>query len=324
MEEKNKISITVDKIKLNNRIDKYLSEILKEKSRNYIQKLIDNNLIKVNDRNITKNYSLSINDRIEINDVGNLTLDSLIEPQKIDLNILFENENYLILSKDAGIVTHPAPGNFNNTIVNAILYHLKNHQFQFNDRSRAGIVHRLDKDTSGLLIIAKNSETQGKLADQFKSRNVQKEYVALVYGKFEEKKGEIALPIGRSRIDRSKMKVSADGGRGAQTNFEIIEEFDDCTLLRIIPRTGRTHQIRVHLSYINHPIIGDKKYGNKNTENIAKSIGLKRQFLHAKALKFLDPSTNKEVKFEDSLSEDLLESLKKIRTMKKRGDKWQI
>jgi 23S rRNA pseudouridine1911/1915/1917 synthase len=324
LKKNNKISITVDKIILNNRIDKYLSEIFREKSRSYIQKLIDNNLIKVNDNDITKNYILSKNDKIEINDIENLTLDSLIKPQEMDLNILFENENYLILSKDAGVVTHPAPGNFNNTIVNAVLYHFKNQEFQFSDSSRAGIVHRLDKDTSGLLIVAKNSETQRKLSDQFKSRNVQKEYVALVYGKFEEKKGEIVLPIGRSRIDRSKMKVSADRGREAQTNFEVIEEFNDCALLRIIPKTGRTHQIRVHLSYINHPVIGDKKYGNKNTESIAKSIGLDRQFLHAKTLKFLDPFVNREVKFEDNLAGDLLESLEKLRITKKRGDKWQI
>jgi 23S rRNA pseudouridine1911/1915/1917 synthase len=313
-EDKKSIAFIVDKVNAGKRIDKYLSERIKEKSRSYIQKLIDNNLVKVNGINIAKNYSVSVNDKIEIDNLNFLTLSSQIKPQKLDLKILYENSYYLVLSKQAGIVTHPAPGNVDNTLVNAILYYLKNNPVKFGDKIRIGIVHRLDKDTSGLIIVAKNDEIQRKLSEQFKSRLVKKNYVALVWGRFSERSGEIRLPIGRSRVDRKKMKVSIDRGREAITNFDVIEEFENCTLLNVRPKTGRTHQIRVHFSYIDHPIIGDKKYGNKNTEKLAQSIKLKRQFLHAKKLEFLDPVTNEEIKIEDKLTGDLEESLKLLRS----------
>jgi 23S rRNA pseudouridine1911/1915/1917 synthase len=312
-EDKKSITLIVNSVNSGKRIDKYLSENIKEKSRSYIQKLIESNLVKVNGINITKNYIISVNDKIEIEDLNFLVLTSQIKPQKLDLKILYETKHYLVLSKEAGVVTHPAPGNVGGTLANAVLYYLKSNPVKFGDKVRIGIVHRLDKDTSGLIIVAKNDEIQRKLSEQFKSRLVKKNYVALVWGRFSERSGEIRLPIGRSRVDRKKMKVSIDRGREAITDFSIIEEFENCTLLDIRPKTGRTHQIRVHFSYIDHPIIGDKKYGNRNTEKLAKSIKLKRQFLHAKKLEFLDPVTNESIKIEDELACDLEESLKLLR-----------
>ena len=178
---------------------------------------------------------------------------------------------------------------------------------------RPGIIHRLDKDTSGLIIVAKDSNSQYKMAELFKNRQVEKTYLALVAGRFSEKKGKISLPIGRSRIDRKKMAVSIDSGRSAVTDFEIVEDFRECTLLNAYPKTGRTHQIRVHFSYIDHPVISDKTYGNGESTRIGNALGLNRQFLHAKELSFYHPFTNKRIDIEDELAQDLKKSLEMLR-----------
>ena len=313
------ITFTVNKESTGQRIDRFLVFQIKNQSRNRIQKVIDNKNVSVNGKIVTKNFELSASDIVTIRNLGHLELSKKqIKPQNISLNIIFEDKYFLIISKDAGITVHPAPGSFENTLVNAILFYLKKNPSQTSYNQRAGIVHRLDKDTSGLIIIAKNDVIAAKFSEQFKSRTVEKKYKALVLGNFSEKKGEIRLPIGRSRVDRKKMGISIDRGREAVTDFAVIEEFEGCSLIDVSPKTGRTHQIRVHLSYIDHPIIGDKQYGNKESERIAWGIGLNRQFLHASKLKFLHPENGKVIEVEDNLADDLNNALNSLKVKKEK------
>ncbi len=301
---------TIEKVSDRERIDKYLTEMLDGKSRSYIQKLIEGNNVLINGRVVSKNCRVRAGETLEVRDLEEFGNPPDIKPQEIDLNILFEDRHLLIISKPAGISVHPSPGNYSNTLVNALLFHFEKYMRDFPDRVRPGIVHRLDKETSGILIIAKNHLIQGKLSELFKNRAVKKCYIALVLGLFNEKNGRIELPIGRSKIDRKKMQVSIDRGRDAITRFTVKDSFrNNCSLVDILPETGRTHQIRVHFSYIDHPLIGDKKYGNKETEGICKDIGLKRHFLHAYKLAFLHPVTDKKIEIEDDLPEDLAKGL---------------
>jgi 23S rRNA pseudouridine1911/1915/1917 synthase len=295
------------------RIDKFLSENLKHISRSRIQKLIGEQKVLVGDRPVSKHYRLCHGDSIQISGLAEVFEQSHIDAEEIDLNIIYEDQHIVVISKEAGMVTHPASGNNSNTLVNALLYHFKDLS-KLSGEERAGIVHRLDKDTSGLLIAAKNEEVHYQLSDMFKDRTVKKTYIALVEGKFEEEKGKIDLPIGRSRLDRRKMSISIDSGRRSVTHFRVKEDFRaQVTLLDVYPLTGRTHQIRVHLSYINHPIIADQIYGSKYSAKLAKKIELKRQFLHAHRLEFTHPITKKEMEFEDPLPEDLSLPLKTLR-----------
>lgn len=301
------------------RLDNFLSEKIPDRSRSHIQKLIENSFIMVNDKSVSKSHRLICNDIIEFTDKDTLKFSGNIKPQEMALKILYQDEYYLIISKDAGISVHPSPGNYENTLVNALLFYFKNHDKNFRDnmdKMRPGIIHRLDKDTSGLIIVAKDSTSQYKMSELFKNRRVEKTYLALVAGVFDEKNGKISLPVGRSRIDRKKMAVSIDSGRCAATDFEVRESFKECTLLNVYPKTGRTHQIRVHLSYINHPIIGDSRYGNSDSTKLANVLGLNRQFLHAQKLAFYHPYTNKKIEIEDEPAEDLKKCLEILRQHK--------
>jgi len=294
------------------RIDKFLSKNLKDVSRSRIQKLITGGKVLVNGARVTKHRKLVCGQEIIIEDLSSLNNNPNITAEDIDLNIVYEDKSILVISKEAGMLTHPAPGNENHTLVNALMYHCKNLSKLSGDE-RAGIVHRLDKDTSGLLIAAKDENVHHRLSTMFSERTVKKTYIALAEGRFKEDKGEIKLPIGRSRIDRKKMSVAIDTGRDAVTAFEVAEEFRQATLLNIYPRTGRTHQIRVHLTYIGHSIIADKVYGTRFSSKIAKNMGLERQFLHASKLSFTHPVTEKLMEFEDPLPPDLKVSLEKLR-----------
>ena len=294
------------------RIDKFLSGNLKDVSRSRIQKLITEGKVLVNGATVTKHHRLVCDDEVNIRDLSTDNHNNAIDAEKIDISIVYEDESLLVISKEAGMLTHPAPGNGSHTLVNALMYHCKNLSKLSGDE-RAGIVHRLDRDTSGLLVVAKDENIHHKLSTMFADREIKKTYVALVEGKFQEEMGEIKLPIGRSRIDRKKMCVAIDNGRDAVTAFEVAEEFRQATLLNVHPRTGRTHQIRVHLAYIGHPIIADQVYGSKSSSKIAGAIGLKRQFLHASKLVFTHPATGKVMEFEDPLPPDLLESLENLR-----------
>jgi 23S rRNA pseudouridine1911/1915/1917 synthase len=308
-------SFKVDASGSGQRIDKFLSGRIKNISRSYIQNIIDQQKIKVNGEAVSKHYRLSKGDVITIKDLVKTT-GAEIEPEKISLNIVYEDESLAVISKKAGIITHPTPQSKNHTLVNALLYHYRKLS-KLSGRDRAGIVHRLDKNTSGLLVVAKDDATHSLLSDMFRKRLVKKTYAALVWGSFPGKKGEIILPIGRSGLDRKKMSISIDRGREAVTKFEVVEEFGDSTLLNIHPETGRTHQIRVHLSYIGHPVIGDEVYGTKQSQKLARDLGLDRQFLHAKRLEFAHPVTKKQLKIEDKLAGDLQKCLKNLRRREK-------
>ncbi|MBM3707097.1 MAG: RluA family pseudouridine synthase [Actinobacteria bacterium] len=314
-EDDQTITLIVDKEASGKRIDTFITSKIPQKSRSYIQKLIEADSVTVDGKNIGKNYRVSAEDRVYIKNAGQFEISPHIKPEALRLKIRYEDNYFLIISKEPGISVHPSQGHYNNTLVNAILYYYKNKNIEggFSDVARTGIVHRLDKYTSGLIIAAKNDQVQRKLSDLFKDRKIRKVYAALVLGTFHEKRGKIVLPIGRSRLDRTKMAVSVDMGREAVTEFEVVEEFDNCTLLDVFPKTGRTHQIRVHFSYINHPVIGDSRYGSKESLQIARDISLSRQFLHAKKLLFTHPVLNVKVEIEDSLSEDLQNSLKILR-----------
>lgn len=294
------------------RIDKFLSRNLTDVSRSRIQKLITEGKVLVNGARVSKHHKLACGQEISIEDLSSINTSPNIVAEEIDLKIIYEDKSILVISKEAGMLTHPAPGNEKHTLVNALMYHCKNLS-KLSGEERAGIVHRLDRNTSGLLIAAKDENVHHRLSEMFADRKVKKTYIALAEGRFKEDRGEIKLPIGRSRIDRKKMSVAIDNGRDAVTAFEVVEEFRQAALLNIYPRTGRTHQIRVHLNYIGHSIIADQVYSSRFSSKIAKNIGLQRQFLHASKLEFIHPVTEKLMEFEDPLPEDLAESLEKLR-----------
>lgn len=292
------------------RIDKFLYDKNLGISRNKIQKLASSGKIRSSGFVVSKNYILKGNETIEIDGVDLPIYRREPKAENIELRIIYEDEYFLAVSKDAGIVVHPAPGHYDNTLVNALINYDKNLR-GIGGSLRNGIVHRLDKDTSGIIIIAKDEKTYLAFLEKFKHRLVKKTYDALVLGSFQESGGVIDMPIGRSLKERKKMSITIKG-RESLTNFKVISQFDNCALIEAHPETGRTHQIRVHFSYINHPIVGDKDYGNKETKEIAKEIGLGRQFLHARALTFSHPKSGIEIDLNDPLPLDLRRCLEKL------------
>lgn len=281
------------------RLDKYVSENCPELSRTRAQKLIADGLITVNERVVKTGHKLDIGDKVNI--VIPPVPPSPLAPEPIPLDIIYEDDDLLVIDKPAGLTIYPAPGHHSHTLVNAILSHFPELP---GSSLRPGIVHRLDKDTSGLIVVAKNSRAQLNLINQFKARSVGKAYLALVKGKLTPEYGTIEAAIGRDHSDRKRMTVVTEG-REARTQYHVIRYIDNYTLLEVKPETGRTHQIRVHLSAIGHPVIGDAVYG-------VKSPYLSRQFLHASHLGFKLPSTDEYVEFESRLPPDLEQTLKDI------------
>ena len=287
------------------RIDKYLSEILEGKSRSFIQGLIDSNSILVNEKSVKSNYKLKINDEIEIKMPKPTELE--VKAEKMDLDIIYEDKDIVVVNKEKGIVVHPAPGNYTGTLVNGLLYHCKDLS-GINGVIRPGIVHRIDKDTSGVLVIAKNDEAHNKLAVQFKDHSIKREYYALVEGKFSKEEGTIDKPLGRNKRDRLKMAIVSDGKR-AVTHYKVLEQYNNNTsLVKCILETGRTHQIRVHMASINHPLVGDEVYGSKK-----QKLKISGQVLHAKTLGFIHPTNNKYIEFDSELPGYYKEVLEKLR-----------
>lgn len=276
------------------RIDRYLNNQLKDYSRNFIHKLILNKNVLVNDNNISKNYILKKGDILKV--FINKSFDALeIIEQNIDIDIFYEDEDILIVNKQKGMIVHPSNNIVTNTLVNAIMYHCKDKLSGINGVIRPGIVHRIDKNTSGLLVIAKNDNSHKFLSDQFKDHKVEREYHAIVYNNFKDQEGTIDKPIARSKIDRKKMAIVSDGRR-AVTHYKLLENFNKFSYLKLNLETGRTHQIRVHMASINHPLAGDDVYGPKKV-----ITSLNGQCLHAKTLGFIHPSTKKFVFFESDL-----------------------
>ncbi len=281
------------------RIDKFLSEEFPELSRSYIHKLIEKNLVSVNKKETSKNYKLNENDTIEISIPDPEPCE--VTPEDVPLNIVYEDDDLLIVNKPKNMVVHPAAGNTSGTLVNALLYHCKDNLSGINGVLRPGIVHRIDKDTSGLLIVAKNDNSHKFLAEQIKEHSFTREYQAIIIGKLKNQKGTIETHIGRHKTNRKKMAVVPPiSGKKAITHYEVLEEFDGYSHIKLRLETGRTHQIRVHMAYMGHPILGDEVYGSAKQNPFKFLSG---QCLHAKKIGFVHPSTLTYVEFDSELPE---------------------
>ncbi|WPC40954.1 RluA family pseudouridine synthase [Clostridium sp. JS66] len=289
----------IDENSVNARLDLFLSERMEDKSRSYIQGLIEKSQVKVNGILKKSNYKLKIKDKVLITIPDPVGLD--IEPEDIPLDIVYEDSDVIVVNKPQGMVVHPASGVYTGTLVNALLNHCSDLS-GINGVTRPGIVHRIDKDTSGILVVAKNDKSHNKLAEQLKDHSMTRAYTALVEGVLKEDEGTIDKPLGRHPVERIKISVIKDGRR-AVTHYRVLERFKSNTLVECVLETGRTHQIRVHMAYIGHPLVGDPVYGYKK-----QRFNLNGQMLHAKKLGFIHPSTNEYIEF----TSDLPDYFKKV------------
>jgi len=295
------IELVVTDLEEKVRLDKYLSDNT-EFTRNKIQKLIDDNNILVNNKNVKSSYKVSNNDKITITDEEE---EINIKAENIPIEIVYEDDDIIVVNKPSGMVVHPAPGNYSGTLVNALMYKSKNLS-SINGEFRPGIVHRIDKDTSGLLIVAKNDKAHAFLADELKDKKIKRKYIALVDGIINHDTGTIDAPIGRDINDRKKMSVTNINSKNAVTHFTVIDRLKGATLLECILDTGRTHQIRVHMKYINHPVVNDPVYN----KNIYGDFG---QMLHAKEIEFIHPTTKEKMKFTCDAPKEFYEILDKYK-----------
>lgn len=270
------------------RVDRYLSEVLADFSRSYIQKLISDENVSINNKKCKSSSRLNINDCVIITCPDSVVPD--ITPENIPLDIIYEDDDVLIVNKPKDMVVHPAAGHYEHTLVNAIMYHCADNLSGINGVMRPGIVHRIDKDTTGSIIVCKNDKSHESIANQLKVHSIKREYIAVCEGNIEENQGVINKTIGRSANDRKKMAVNVANGKEAVTHYEVLERFNGYTYIKCILETGRTHQIRVHMSSIGHPIVGDIVYGTKKPP--VKTDG---QALHAYILGFIHPTSNEYV-----------------------------
>lgn len=299
------LSIIVSEKEVGKRIDVLLGEELENISRSQAQRLLEDGKVSVNDKSVKSNYKTRCNDRIDIIIPEPVMLE--IKAEDIDIEIIYEDDDIAVVNKPQGMVVHPAAGNYSGTLVNALLSKCKDLS-GINGVIRPGIVHRIDKDTSGVLVVAKNDNAHRILAEQIKEHSVKRIYIALVEGVIKDDKGVINLPIGRHPIERKKMSVAARNGRNAVTHYRVIERFSKNTLIEARLETGRTHQIRVHMAHIGHPLVGDPVYGFKK-----QSYKLKGQVLHAMVLGFIHPTRGEYMEFSAPIPEyfsDLLNKLK--------------
>lgn len=293
----------------NMRLDKFVSEELPDLSRTYLQQLISDGALLVDGFARRPSFKVTPGQVITL-DLPEVE-ETEILAENIPLDIVFENDDVLMVNKKAGMVVHPAAGHATGTLVNAVLFHAP--EISIQGSTRPGIIHRLDKDTSGIMVVAKSDRAQTSLAEQWMARSVRKRYLALATGVVEEDTATIDVPIGRNTVNRQQMATSRSG-KEAVTHFTVIERFQDCTLLDVTIETGRTHQIRVHLNFIGHAVVGDSLYGNKVSARLAEEFGLKRQFLHANSLGFAMPGSGEAVTFEAPLSADLQTALDYLHT----------
>ena len=293
--------IEVDEIASGTRIDKFIADYIPELSRSYIQKLIKDNYIKVNDKLIKSNYKVCNNDKLMIIFPKPKPLD--IQPENIDIDIVYEDEDIIIINKAKNMVVHPAPGHYSGTLVNALLYHCGNNLSGINGILRPGIVHRIDKDTTGLLMVCKNDLAHQKLALQLSVHSINRRYQALTYGNFTEDEGTINKPIARGKVDRKVMAISSDG-KEAITHYKVLGRYcfknRNLSYIECKLETGRTHQIRLHMASTLHPLVGDCIYGYNETRQLFNTRG---QMLHAKTLGFVHPTTNEYIEFDSELPE---------------------
>lgn len=291
------------------RIDVLISDVCENVSRSYAKKLIDTCQVTVNGKSVKSNYKTKEKDEVLVTLPDPSPIEA--EPENIPLDIVYEDDSVLVVNKPRNMVVHPAAGNERGTLVNAALYHCGGDLSGINGSMRPGIVHRIDKDTTGLLVIAKNDEAHKSLAGQLQDRSLSRIYYALVNGNIKEDSGTVDAPLGRSDQDRKMIAVRKDG-RSAVTDYEVIERFGDYTLLKCKLRTGRTHQIRVHMRHIGHSVVGDKTYGIRN-----ERFNLEGQLLHAGEISFIHPKTGEKVSFSCPLPEDFSKVLEVLRKQKK-------
>ena len=280
------------------RLDNFLTDVL-EVSRSQVTKMIKAKEVLVNGKNVKPGFMLKENDTVIVNHVD----EDGVKPEKMDLDIVYEDDDVIVVNKANGVVVHPGAGNHSGTLVNGLLYHTK--LSDINGEVRPGIVHRIDAYTTGLLMIAKNNRAHEILAEELAEKKTYRKYVALVWGVIESDSGEIDAPIGRSKNDRKKMAISADG-KEAITHFKVLKRYEKATLIELRLETGRTHQIRVHMNYIGHPVVNDPVYGNR------KLFDDTGQCLHAKELGFVHPTTGEYMQFDSELPECFINVLKKF------------
>lgn len=291
------------------RIDRYLSDTLEDRSRSYIQKIIKDGQVTVNQKPVKANYRLSFGDRVEATLPEAKEPD--IEPENIPLDILYEDQDIIMVNKPKQMVVHPAPGHYSGTLVNALMYHCGDELSGINGCMRPGIVHRIDMDTTGSLVVCKNDKAHQSLSEQLKEHSIRRIYVAIVHGNIKEDSGTVNAPIGRHPTDRKKMSTHCKNGRNAITHYKVLERFGDYTYIQCELETGRTHQIRVHMASIGHPLVGDEVYGPKK----CPFKGLQGQTLHARTLGIIHPSTGEYLEVNAPLPEyfvDLLDRLRNI------------
>ncbi len=286
------------------RIDRFVTDMDPELSRSTVQKLIAEARLLVNQQPVKPSYKVKVGDDITITEIDYEDAQIIATPMPID--IVYEDEDLVVVNKPSGMVVHPAPGHYQDTLVNGLMYHI-NQLSDINGENRPGIVHRIDKDTSGLLMVAKNNRAHQKLSEELKAQKTKREYIALVDGVIKNKRGKINAPIGRSKSNRLMMDVVA-GGKEAVTHFEVIETFEQASLIKCILETGRTHQIRVHMAYIKHPILGDPIYGLKDDGDFG-------QYLHAKKLGFKHPRTGIYMEFDSDLPSDFQNKIKQLKNV---------
>ncbi|MEE1313062.1 MAG: RluA family pseudouridine synthase [Lachnospiraceae bacterium] len=289
------------------RIDRYLSQEYPDHSRSYLQKLIKDGNVLVNQRAVKPNYKLSEEDEITVEIPEPKEVDIIAEP--VPLDIIYEDADIIILNKQKDMVVHPCPGHYSGTLVNGLLYHCKGQLSGINGELRPGIVHRIDKDTTGLLVICKNDYAHNFIAEQLKVHSITRKYHAIVHHNLLEDEGSIEAPVGRNPNDRKKMAVNDKNGKRAVTHYKVLERLQNqYTYIECSLETGRTHQIRVHMSHIHHPLVGDEVYGPKKSP-----FSLQGQCLHAKVLGFIHPTTKQYVEFDSPLPQYFEQLLEKLR-----------
>ncbi|RKD24679.1 pseudouridine synthase [Ammoniphilus oxalaticus] len=288
------------------RVDKFLAEVNPTLSRSKIQKWVKEGLVFVNGRQVKGNYRLIEDDEVSLTVPPQLELEA--RPERMELEIVYEDDDVIVINKPRGVVVHPAPGHDSATLVNGLLDHCSQLS-TINGKMRPGIVHRIDKDTSGLLMVAKNDEAHLALAQQLKQHTVDRKYLAIVHGVVVHERGTIDAPIGRDPKNRQRMAVNFDHGKHAISHFATIERFNQYTLVELMLETGRTHQIRVHMNYIGHPLVGDPKYGPSN------KLSIDGQALHAAGLGFTHPRTSERLTFSAPLPNDMEKILEQFRQL---------
>lgn len=288
------------------RLDKYLAEQFPEQTRSYLQKLIKDGEVLVNGKIVKTGYQLSCNDEVAVNIPEPKELD--VEAQEMELDIVYEDDDVILINKPKGMVVHPAPGHTTDTLVNGLLFHCKDNLSGINGVARPGIVHRIDRDTTGILIVCKNDLSHNSIAAQLKEHSITRKYRALVHGNLKEDQGTVEGPIGRHPVDRKKMAINERNGKPAVTHYTVLERFGNYTLIECQLETGRTHQIRVHMSSIGHPLVGDEVYGPAKCP-----FKLQGQCLHAMVLGFVHPKTEEYMEFSAELPEYFETLLKKLR-----------